>query len=126
LPGGRTVLARELSGGRPLADAIRFWDVEGGRLLRSFPLEGGDNIPRWLALAPDGKTLALGGDRRDPVIRLWDTASGKRVGRFGGHAGAANVLAFSPDGKTLASGEPDTTVLLWDVARARLGQLWAE
>jgi hypothetical protein len=53
--------------------------------------------------------------------------TGKRVGRFSGHkGGAAQSLAFSPDGKTLASGSRDTTVLFWEVGRARLEHLWVE
>src|SRR5207244_3587658 len=80
-----------------------------------------------LALSPDGNTLATGGSYRDPVIQLWDTTTGKPVGRFSGHnGGAAESLTFSPDGKTLASGGRDTTVLLWGVARARLEHRWAE
>jgi WD40 repeat protein len=126
LPDGRTVLARQ-------SGRISVWDAQDGRLLRSFSLGDAyspgavNGYPVPLALSPDGHTLAVSGDHRDPAIQLWDTATGKRVGRLSGHKGGpAQALAFSPDGKTLASGGPDTTVLLWDAARARLEHLWAE
>ena len=127
LPDGRTVLTRESDDGRSKLNEVRFWDAENGRLLRSFPLGEADNSPGRLALSPDGNTLAIAGGYRDPVIQLWDTTRGKRVGQFNGHkGGAAGSLAFSPDGKILASGGQDTTVMLWDVARSRLEHLWTE
>jgi len=128
LSGGRMVLTREFGAGRPIFNEARFWDAENGRLLRSFSVEVTNQYPRCLALSADGKMLATGGDSGDPIIQLWDTTTGNRVGRFIGHNGgeAARSLAFSPDGKTLASGGEDTTVLLWDVALARLEHLWAE
>jgi WD40 repeat protein len=127
LPGGRTVLTLESDDGRSKPSEVRFWDVENGRLRRSFPIGNADGPLGCLVLSPDGNTLATGGGYPDPVIRLWDATTGKRVGRFSGHnGGPAASLAFSPDGKTLASGGPDTTVLLWQVARGRLLHLWAE
>jgi WD40 repeat protein len=127
LPGGRTVLTRESDRGRSNLVEARLYDAENGRLLRAFSFGDADSLPGCLALSPDGNTLAAGGGYGEPVIRLWDTTTGKRVGRFSGHnGGAAEALAFSPDGKTLASGGRDTTVLLWDVTRARLEHLWAE
>jgi sugar lactone lactonase YvrE len=127
LPGGRTVLAREADTGRLRFNEARFWDAENGRLLRSFSFGEAEGSPGCLALSPDGNTLATGGGYRDPAIRLWDTTTGKRVGRLSGPNGGPDAsLAFSPDGKRLASGSVDTTVVLWDVARARLEHLWDE
>jgi hypothetical protein len=40
--------------------------------------------------------------------------------------GDPSAMAFSPDGKVLASCWSDTTILLWDVPRARLAFLWTE
>jgi hypothetical protein len=128
-PDGRTVLALESGEGRVPTDEIRFWDAESGRLLRSFALGSPDNYATRFALSPDGNTLASGGDPRgrNLAIQLWDITTGKQVARLVGHnGGPAGSLAFSPDGKTLASGGRDTTVLLWDVSRARLEHLWAE
>jgi WD40 repeat protein len=127
LPDGRRVLECETGNNRPQRSTARFWDSETGRLLRSFSFGGEDSWVGSLALSRDGKTLATGGGYRDAAIQLWDTTTGKRVGRFNGHQGGATLsLAFSADGKTLASGGRDTTVLLWDVARGRLEHLWAE
>ena len=128
LPDGKTVLTRE---GQPSGlrqpTAIRFWDVESGRLLRSFPMGGAVGGTTAYALAPDGKTLAAGGgDFRDHSIQLWDLVSGTELKRLSGHAGTVLALAFAPDGRTLASGSRDTTVLLWDVSRVRLEQLTAQ
>jgi RNA polymerase sigma factor (sigma-70 family) len=94
LPDGKTLLT--LGGG---VATVRFWDVASGKEQRSFPVspELDANVPdsarwaylRWTsrraALAPDGKTLAIGFDweqHLSPTFRgvgvgLWDMATGK-------------------------------------------------
>jgi WD40 repeat protein len=67
---------------------------------------------KCLALTPDGKTVAIGGD--STTVELWDAATGKQRGLLKDHPGPIGSLAFSPDGKTLAAGSYKHT-LLWDV-----------
>src|SRR5262249_1856237 len=62
-----------------------------------------------VAFAPDGKTLASGGE--DGVLRLFDPASGKEVRQVNG-LGTLAALTFSPDGNVLASGGADGMVRL--------------
>jgi WD40 repeat protein len=71
------------------------------------------NTVRAVALAPNGKVLATGGD--DNTIRIWDVATKKRIHRIP-HSDDVYCLAFSSDSKTLASGGPGKAVILWDVA----------
>jgi WD40 repeat protein len=53
-----------------------------------------------LAYAPDGRTLASGGnDRR---VRLWDAATGSERLALQGHPACVYALAFSPDGRSQA------------------------
>jgi WD40 repeat protein len=67
-----------------------------------------------LAWSPDGKLLAVGGQR--PRILLWDLAAGKPRDDWTVDARQIYALAFSPDGRTLASGgSRDKTISLWDV-----------
>lgn len=68
-----------------------------------------------LAFAPDGSLLASGAID-DPVIRLWDPATGRLIRTLEGHTGWIRGLDFAPDGKTLASSSTDTTIRLWDLA----------
>jgi WD40 repeat protein len=70
---------------------------------------------RQIAMAPDGRTLAVG--NADHTVSLWDLRSGKELGQFKGHDGPILALAFAPDSRTLLSGSGDTTVLVWDGKR---------
>jgi WD40 repeat protein len=118
-------MERQLGAGGRDRTELRFWDRAGGGLLRSFdvPPHLWWNIGR--ALSPDGKTWAMAvGNPPSLAIQLWDTAMGKpllRLGEDSEHLWAA--LAFSPDGRTLAAGSRDGTVVLYDLARARLSGL---
>jgi hypothetical protein len=67
-----------------------------------------------IAFSPDGRLLASAGWAE--TIHLWDSWTGKEVGRFTGHRGTIRSLSFAPDGKALASGGLDSTVLIWDVS----------
>ena len=70
-----------------------------------------------VAYAPDGATLATGGD--DGTVRIWDARTGQQQHQLTGHTGPVYAVAYAPDGATLATGGDDGTVRIWD---ARTGQ----
>lgn len=96
---------------------VRFWDTRNGELLRTFP----EPFPTYtdvLVFSPDGKTLAVGGSRKEwkdkrlvrPIgeVRLYDVATGEMRQLLTqpeeGIGDDIESLAFSPDGALLASG----------------------
>ncbi len=104
--------------GRQLVSAsydktIRVWDLASGKTVRTIR---GESAPGHagkvfaMALSPDGKWLAAGGEfcaecgsgkgecKED--IRLYEFASGKLVALLKGHANVVQGLAFSPDGSS--------------------------
>ncbi|MFS8101917.1 hypothetical protein LFM09_32795 [Lentzea alba] len=68
---------------------------------------------RVLAVSPDRKVLASGGD--DGLIALWDTTTWQKLAELRGHSEAITALEFSPDSTRLASGGSDRAVVVWDV-----------
>ncbi len=87
----------------------RRWNVATGRELG--PITLGKGGIRSVAISPDGKILAIGGETRKPApIVLVDAATGKEL-RTIAFAGSKIVrtLTFSPDGKTLAASGGWTT-----------------
>jgi dipeptidyl aminopeptidase/acylaminoacyl peptidase len=91
--------------------SVRLYDSDTGREL--WKTHSGDHVPRSLAFAPDGNTIATGGD--DGTIVIWNAADGKRRLTITAHERLIRSLAFSPDGRTLASGGGgEQTAALWD------------
>jgi RNA polymerase sigma factor (sigma-70 family) len=116
-PDGRMLAGGERFMGdasREPAELVTLWDVKTGEILRTMEGQtgkvGGVGIA-FVAISPDGKTVALGGaghvrsfGRMQKVlsdIRLWEIATGKPLWAFEGELGPVNSLSFSPDGKTL-------------------------
>ncbi|MFO0880508.1 MAG: protein kinase [Gemmataceae bacterium] len=67
-----------------------------------------------VALSPDRRWIATGGDDGDHVIRLLDRASGEVRHTLHGHTRKIVSLAFSPDSRWLLSGSWDNTAQLWN------------
>lgn len=119
-PGPRVCLGVALSpDGRRLivggVEEVWAWELgpEGRRLIwKQRP--GG--LGFWcVAFAPDGQTVACGGDNQR-AIYLLDAATGERRRTL---TGRGYKLAFSPDGRTLASWARDEKVCLWEVATGK-------
>jgi WD40 repeat protein len=91
---------------------VRRWDVAKGEELPGYSGRPGDGLA--LALAPDGKALALGG--RNGLIRVWDTGTGKEPHAALGDQAGVMALAWSPDGGLLATAGKDGVLRLWDPA----------
>jgi len=92
---------------------IHKWDLTSGKEApRIFDGQHSGRIPA-MALSPDGRRLATGGD--DRTIKLWDVATGKMLHSFTGHTDTVLCVAFSQDGRRLASGSFDRTVRVWNL-----------
>jgi WD40 repeat protein len=110
-------LAVALDGRRLLVGGVdgslRLWDLETGRVVRSFAGHRG-GVP-GVAIAPDGRRALSAGE--DGTVRLWDVESGRELVVLSGHRGQANSVAFCPDGRRALSGGADGTLRLWTLPR---------
>jgi WD40 repeat protein len=63
-----------------------------------------------LAISPDGRWLATGGDFRTGRIDLWEQRTRQRVHTFPAHRGGVEALVFSADSRTLTTAGSDGVV----------------
>ncbi|MFI5456785.1 MAG: protein kinase [Isosphaerales bacterium] len=80
------------------------------------PLMKFDENAKVLALSPDARTLAVGDD--EPSIRLWDAATGTRVGRSIPWRGFSGLI-FGPDNRTILARQLTDSVL-WESATGKI------
>jgi WD40 repeat protein len=105
------------------ANAVRIWDVSGGRELTSFDA-GAQNSGAADSFFDFGmiNTLAFGNDNRQcalasgNTIKLIDPSTRRNLGTIIGHTGAVIAINFSADGKLLATVSIDSTIKIWDVS----------
>jgi hypothetical protein len=129
--GKRLFFGPQLLEGKPLT----IWDAVTGEKLREvtgFPRE------REWALSPDGKTLAIAEDDKDPRmspqrkrrtmgtpphIQWWDLETSKQIALSDKvHVAQITGVVFSPDGMTTASLDASSTLHLWETATGK--ELW--
>jgi WD40 repeat protein len=113
-PDGKTVVVPTPRGNG--ATGLQVWDIQTESRVRS--LEVPDSSVTVLAISPDCKLLASGGD--DTIVRLWDLPNGKLLHKLTGHENTLSVLSFARDSKFLASGADDDTVRLWKLATGKM------
>jgi WD40 repeat protein len=89
---------------------IFVWDAATGQVLRDVRTAFKADV---LAVAPDGRTFAEGGENKR--VRIRDTETLEVLREFRAHDGAITALAFHPTQPVLASGSADLTVRLWSL-----------
>lgn len=90
----------------------RMLDAEADQSTSSFLAHPGGVAT--LALSPDGRVLATGGN--DGLVKLWDAATFAPLRTIEAQRHAIYCLAFDAEGKRLASSSADRGAKIWDVA----------
>ena len=93
--------------------AISVVDLTSGQLKWQQTIS--ENSIRCLAFSPDGQCLASGVGSSDSKIDLWETASGRQIGRLEGQRGWTGGVQFLADGKHLLSASADQVIRLWNL-----------
>lgn len=89
--------------------STRIWEVSAGR--ESATLHG--LVGFAIALTPDGRRLATGGELPESAVKLWNPVTGREVLSLPGRGEFFGQVVFSPDGSLLAAISLSGIANLW-------------
>lgn len=133
-------LFKQIKGSRGDITGIAF-DREGNQIV-SITRKGYLNVTGWpahekkweiqtgsdrllsLSISPDSRMIATGDD--EGSIKLWDAASGRKLGEIKAHSDKIHTLSFDAKGKYLISASDDLSIKFWDVNTKRETRAFAE
>jgi WD40 repeat protein len=94
------------------SDRVALRDIRAPKQIQRYLAPGIGRIAA-VAFSPDGKNLAVGGERSAPV--LVDVASGRVTTKMaGGHDGGIRAVRFDPKGLRLVTAGGDRRAIVWD------------
>ena len=98
-------------------NTLKIWDLENGRIIRTFTNTSLYNSFTTVAVTPDGSRAISGS--RDGTLILWDLDGSQELRRFAGHSDEIRAVIVSPDGHWAVSGSVDATLKVWDLESGR-------
>jgi len=118
-PNGRTLVA----GSGTLDGRIKLLDITEKLPREIVTLRGPRGAVNTIAVSPDSKRLAAGGE--DRTLRVWDAGPNFRedaTTQLLGHTGTIRAIAFAPDSQSVATASADASVRVWTLSRIRSSQ----
>jgi WD40 repeat protein/DNA-binding SARP family transcriptional activator len=101
-----------------LSEGATLWATSSGEEIATLP--GSRRVDGSVAFSSHGSAIAAGiGDAK---VRVWDAASGRILGTFGGpliQGDWTYGVALSPDGRLVASIDQRAVLRVWDVASTK-------
>ncbi len=94
---------------------IKIWERATGKPKGQYALTLGSPMVGAMARAPDGKTLAVAGEK----VVLCDLLTGKTHAVLPGHSGLVTFIGFVGGGKTVLTAGLDGGIVTWDPPFAR-------
>ncbi|MDX8029270.1 serine/threonine-protein kinase [Lentzea sp. BCCO 10_0856] len=121
-PDGKILVSAEDGLGRGGA-VVRIWDAAAGKLIGTVqnPDGPGGASACAVAISPDGKIFAAGGNRTgDSTTYLWNLADRTQIGALEDARSIMKCLRFHPDGKTIVGLTHTGGLKVWDVATRKV------
>ncbi|SDJ10157.1 WD domain-containing protein, G-beta repeat-containing protein [Lentzea albidocapillata subsp. violacea] len=121
-PDGRILASAEDGLGAGGA-VVRIWDTTTNKLIGTVqnPDGPGGASACAVAISPDGKILAAGGNRTGGFTTyLWNIADRSMIGGLDDSRSIMKTLRFHPDGRTLVGITHTGRLLVWDVATRKV------